>query len=58
MDFFTVQCPFCAEMVEIDVDPETQGSFVQDCEVCCNPWQVFVARDEDGVASVTVERAS
>ena len=57
MDFVSVQCPYCFELVELDLDPETEGSFVQDCEVCCNPWQVFVSRDEDGQPQVAVERA-
>ncbi|HEX3128545.1 MAG TPA: CPXCG motif-containing cysteine-rich protein [Thermoanaerobaculia bacterium] len=29
---------------------------MQDCEVCCNPWQVTVTRDRDGDADVRVER--
>ena len=57
MDVVTVQCPFCFQIVEIDLDPETEGSFVQDCEVCCRPWQLFVTRDEDGQPTVSVEGA-
>jgi hypothetical protein len=33
-----------------------RGSFVQDCEVCCNPWRVRVWR-EDGERQVEVARA-
>ncbi|HEY4221221.1 MAG TPA: CPXCG motif-containing cysteine-rich protein [Myxococcota bacterium] len=57
MDVVTVQCPYCFESVEIDIDPETEGSFVQDCEVCCHPWQLHVTRDHDGDISVTVTGA-
>jgi hypothetical protein len=32
------------------------GTFVQDCEVCCNPWRVRVQR-EDGERYVSVDRA-
>jgi hypothetical protein len=42
MDDFSVQCPYCGETVEIYVEPDVRGSFVQDCEVCCNPWRVRV----------------
>ena len=56
-DVITVQCPYCFESVELDLDPETEGAFVQDCEVCCNPWQLRVSRDEDGNVSVDVDRA-
>ena len=50
-----VVCPYCSESVEIAVDPGG-GSFqryVEDCEVCCNPWQVSVSF-VDGVAMVEV----
>jgi hypothetical protein len=31
-----------------------KGSFVQDCEVCCNPWRVTVSgRGEKRVVHVT-----
>ena len=44
-DHFLVTCPYCGEEVEIYVEPDMRGSFVQDCEVCCNPWRVSVSRD-------------
>jgi hypothetical protein len=40
---FHVTCPYCGEQVEIYVEPDVKGSFVQDCEVCCNPWRVRVS---------------
>jgi len=53
-DEFLVTCPFCGEQVEIYVEPDVHGSFVQDCEVCCNPWRVTVSgRDDDRVVDVT-----
>jgi hypothetical protein len=48
-----VMCPYCGETTSISVDPGG-GSFqqyVEDCEVCCNPWQVSV-QFNDGLASV------
>ena len=47
-DLFLVTCPYCGEQIEIYVEPDVRGSFVQDCEVCCNPWRVRVRGDEDG----------
>ena len=41
-EHFLVECPYCSEQVEIYVEPDVRGSFVQDCEVCCNPWTVRV----------------
>jgi hypothetical protein len=43
---FLVTCPYCGEEVEIYVEPDVRGTLVQDCEVCCNPWQVRVTWDE------------
>jgi cysteine-rich CPXCG protein len=40
---FFVTCPYCGEEVEIFIEPDVSGSFVQDCEVCCNPWTVRVS---------------
>ena len=57
MDDVTVQCPYCSETVTIEIDPATSGALVQDCEVCCRPWQINVSRDDNGCLSVTVERA-
>jgi hypothetical protein len=46
-DQFSVTCPYCGEEVEIYVEPDVRGSFVQDCEVCCNPWRVRVSTEDD-----------
>ena len=46
-DEFVVTCPYCGEAIEIYVEPDVRGSFVQDCEVCCNPWRVRIVGDRD-----------
>jgi hypothetical protein len=53
---FTVTCPYCGEEVEIYVEPDVRGTLVQDCEVCCNPWQLRVTHDGDD-RWVDVQRA-
>jgi hypothetical protein len=53
---FTVTCPYCGEEVEIGIEPDVGGTFVQDCEVCCNPWVVRVDGVEDA-RTVTIGRA-
>ncbi len=51
-----VTCPYCGEEIEIFVEDDVRGSFVQDCEVCCNPWLVRVSgRGEE--REITVGRA-
>lgn len=53
----TVACPCCGEMVEITLDPGSGPSqvYVEDCAVCCRPWNVYVTYDSDGSAHVSVE---
>jgi len=55
-DASDVQCPYCFEWQQLDLDPDTWGSFVQDCDVCCRPWHVTVSW-QDGEPLVHVERA-
>jgi len=55
-DLFLVTCPYCGEELEIYLEPDMSGSFVQDCEVCCNPWNVRVIND-DGERYLNVGRA-
>jgi Cysteine-rich CPXCG len=52
----TVTCPYCAESVDITLDPGSGSTqeYVEDCEVCCQPWCVSVSYRGDGSASVTV----
>lgn len=40
-----VTCPYCGEVVTIALDAGggPQQEYVQDCEVCCRPWQVQVS---------------
>ena len=42
-DLFLVMCPYCGQQVEIYLEPDVKGSFIQDCEVCCNPWRVRIS---------------
>jgi hypothetical protein len=55
-DEFPVDCPYCGEQVSIYVEADVRGTFVQDCEVCCNPWRVRVVGRGDE-RSVAVTRA-
>lgn len=44
-DQFEIECPYCGEVVQVYLEPDVRGSFVQDCEVCCRPWDVRVVWD-------------
>lgn len=42
-------CPYCGEDVDVVID-EGGGpgqSYVEDCPVCCRPWQVEVSGDPE-----------
>ncbi len=54
---FWVTCPYCFEQVEIYIEPDVEGEFVQDCEVCCQPWRIRLVRDAEGMGFVEVTRA-
>ena len=56
-DIFSIVCPYCMTQVELYLDPTSNGTLVEDCEVCCRPWEINVGRDADGVAHLSVGRA-
>ncbi len=43
------RCPYCGEPVMVSVAPEESddASYVEDCPVCCRPWEVQLTRDGD-----------
>lgn len=51
-----VYCPHCGEANEIALDPGSGGDqqYVEDCQVCCQPWQIRVRYGRDGSAVVEV----
>jgi hypothetical protein len=55
-DAYLVTCPYCGEEVEIYLEADVRGQFVQDCEVCCNPWNVRVVGRGDN-RTIDVSRA-
>jgi hypothetical protein len=52
-----VVCPYCGEVVELGLDPGSgpHQSYVEDCEVCCRPWNVTVNFDDEGRATVELK---
>ena len=52
----TVQCPHCGEPNVIALDPGSGGTqeYVEDCQVCCQPWLMYVRYSSDGRAHVEV----
>ena len=56
--FQQVQCPYCGELIDLEVDSSEGGqSYIEDCSVCCRPievrltwcgddWSLEVGRDD------------
>lgn len=46
------QCPYCWETISmlIDISQENQ-SYIEDCEVCCNPIQLKVRTENNEILS-------
>lgn len=34
------QCPYCWEQISMLLDPSVSTTYVEDCEICCNPIEV------------------
>ena len=56
--FVDVNCPYCGEAspIRLDLSAGSQ-SYVEDCQVCCQPIQVSTQVNEDGsLDTVVAER--
>jgi len=55
-EYVGVTCPYCGEPADLDVEETgaSRQSYVQDCPVCCQPWQVEITRDRDGDWNATL----
>ncbi|WP_375253347.1 CPXCG motif-containing cysteine-rich protein [Dokdonia donghaensis] len=53
------QCPYCWEEVSMLLDPSVSTTYVEDCEVCCNPIEVrttFEAQELVGFEALDIEQ--
>jgi hypothetical protein len=47
--FVELNCPYCGELLTLAVDLSAgEQSYVEDCQVCCQPMLVTVATDAEG----------
>jgi hypothetical protein len=56
--FADISCPYCGEAILIRLDLLAGAqSYVEDCQVCCQPIQIGVQVDEAGtLEAVTADR--
>ena len=53
-----ISCPFCNEAMTILIDVSAGSqSYIEDCQICCQPMQVSYAADEGDVDYLRVDRA-
>jgi len=58
-DTIEIFCPYCGEPNEIFIDYSggTSQKYEEDCQVCCQPWEVRVDLIEND-ANVTVSKSN
>jgi hypothetical protein len=55
--FADVACPYCGEMLNVQLDLSAGSqTYIEDCQVCCQPIQMSVRVEEGQLAEVTGER--
>ena len=43
-------CPYCWQTISMIIEPAAEEqTYIEDCEVCCNPIQVTFSRSPDGL---------
>ena len=53
-----IRCPYCDEPMNILLDLSAgDQSYVEDCQVCCQPMQIAFQADDGSVANLQVDCA-
>lgn len=53
-----ISCPYCAQSMEVVLDLSGGSqSYIEDCQVCCQPMQIRFEVDGEQLRSLQVERA-
>ena len=48
-------CPHCWEEISMLLDPSVSTTYIEDCEVCCNPIEVTVSFEEGELVDFRAE---
>ncbi len=51
-----ISCPYCGEVITVLIDDNGEESYVEDCQVCCQP--IVFCREEgaDGAPTLWARR--
>jgi transcription elongation factor Elf1 len=56
MEEYFFQCPYCWEEISMLIDvSQSQQSYIEDCEVCCNPIQISVLTEAQDIVNFRAE---
>jgi len=56
MDEYFFQCPYCWEQISMLIDvSQPNQSYIEDCEICCNPIQVSITAENQEIISFQAE---
>jgi transcription elongation factor Elf1 len=54
-----IRCPFCAEAMTVLLDLSAGNqSYIEDCQVCCQPMQISFESGEERPSNLQVDCAS
>ena len=54
-----IHCPFCAEVMSILIDISAgDQSYIEDCQVCCQPMQIGFQTSDGEIEQLQVDCAS
>ncbi|WP_138433230.1 CPXCG motif-containing cysteine-rich protein [Winogradskyella algicola] len=50
------QCPYCWEQISMLIDvSQNQQTYIEDCEICCNPIQISVTVEAQQIVNFQAE---
>lgn len=53
-----IRCPFCTARMDVVLDLSAGSqSYVEDCQICCQPMQITFETDSEQVLEIDVSRA-
>ena len=53
------QCPYCWETISMLLDHSVSQTYIEDCEVCCNPIEItvqFEAQQLSAFSAISIEQ--
>lgn len=53
------QCPYCWEQISMILDTSISETYIEDCEICCNPIQIqtqFINNDLQSFEALNIEQ--